>query len=652
MHFKNRCQKDSRWHILFVAVLIFAHAFLGQAEEAKPDVSDPPKWVVPIPYNPRAKLAPVDPSLEMRWILRDHQINAANNETFRHEVRQVLTTAGVNNGSHISVDYDPSYQLLTFHWIKIWRGTNAINRLDPDKIQITQAGLDPELLLYSAEKSALLILEDVRPGDVLDYAYTLQGNNPVFAGSFTGRLAAQLATPIDRSVTRLLWPNGRSLYVQNHGTSVKYTAARRADGTEFTWDLKDVPAGRAEPPLPVWYQPFPWIQLSEFQKWADVNRMELGLFTNGAAISKELSAKIAEWRRLPRAEDQVLAALRFVQEDVRYLGIETGASGYKPEAPSTVFARRFGDCKDKTFLFVTILRALKIEAWPTLVNTRLRHAISQLHPSATVFDHVISQVNVAGQVFWLDATANYERGPLSVRSWPNYGFGLVIKPGATALTAIPLCPVQPRTTVTQYLRLGALDGDTELKVITVSEGPDAESIREYYATTPRSDIEHGYLNYYAKFYPDISQTSPAVFTDNAQANRVEVDEFYSIRRIWHRLPEEAFYHCQVYPENVDGAIHSPAMTMRSMPLGVAYPVHQIFHGEIIVPSFALIHPDDQTVQNPAFYFRRTVGITPTKLLLDYDYQSLTDVVPPDGVATYARQLNSAIELLSYTISSE
>ena len=145
----------------------------------------------------------------------------------------------------------------------------------------------------------------MRAGDVIDYAYSLQGDNPVFAGSFTGRINAQADYPMDRSSTRLPWPVGRSLYVQNHGTAVKYGAVRKYELTEFTWQFTNVPAGRIEPPVPVWYHPLPWVQLSEFQKWPDVNRLALNLFTKrGPAVTRSLAAKIAELKKLPRREDQ------------------------------------------------------------------------------------------------------------------------------------------------------------------------------------------------------------------------------------------------------------------------------------------------------------------------------------------------------------
>jgi hypothetical protein len=301
---------------------------------------------------------------------------------------------------------------------------------------------------------------------------------------------------------------------------------------------------------------------------------------------------------------------------------------------------------------VTILRALGIEAWPALVNTRLRQTVPELHPSATVFDHAVAQVNLDGRSYWLDATANYQRGPLAVRSWPYYGYGLVVRPGATALTAIAPSPALPGTTVTEYIRLGRLDQASELKVVTVAQGLDAEQLRERYATTARYEIEQSNLDYYARFFPDIEQTAPLLYADNEQQNQIEVDEFYTVQNIWSRQPGTTFIHCRIHPANVETAMTPPAISLRTMPLGVSYPEHHIFHAEVMVPVAAIIKPDDQTIENPAFYFHRTVAIAQGKLFLEYEYRSLADAVPPEAVPAYVRQLDSAAELMGYTISSD
>jgi hypothetical protein len=663
----SRVQKVPALAGWIVLVVLIWCAVQAQGQEARPDAAPPANWVVPIPFDPQARLQPVDPSEDMRWILKDCQINAQNNVTFNHEVRQILRSSGVNQGSLISIDYDPGYQLLTFHWVTIWRGTTPLNRLDLNSVEVGQRAPDAEKFLFSAKKSAVLVLDGARAGDVIDFAYSLQGENPVFASRFYDKLQLQANHSIDRLTTRLLWPPGRSLYVQNHGTDLKYSAVRKGAATEFTWTVANVPGWREEPSLPTWYQPYPWVQLSEFQKWSDVNRLVLDLFTNAGPLSPELTRQINEWKRLPDAEDRALAALRFVQDEVRTLENDSAGFGYKPAAPSAVFDRRSGDSKDKSYLLVTMLRALGIDAWPTLVNTLLRQSVANLHPSPTVFDHFVVLANLGGQNYWLDTTARYQRGSLAVRSWPDYRYGLVVHPGATMLAAIGPSPVLPATTVTEQLHLGVLKQDagsavaagstvtqglvSELKVVTVAQGPDADRLREKFANSTRDEIEKDDLHALANLYPEIDQTAPLTYSDDERRNQIEVDEFYSVRNIWKPVPKQLLSQCLVYPWNVKAAMKPPANVGRTMPMNMPYPVHEIFRAIFTVPVLALIAPDEQTIQSPAFYFHRTVAMTQVNISLEYEYRSLTDVVSPEAFPTYLRQLDAAAQLTEYAIVS-
>jgi transglutaminase-like putative cysteine protease len=635
---------------VFLAAVQALAAMTCRANDAAPEVHPPSKWVAPRSFTrPKAEDA-VDPSQDYRWLLLDRQINAQNDEEFVHEARQTLTSAGVQYGSHIMVNYDPTCQSLTFHWARLWRGTNKLDRLDPTRVRVNQAGLDTEEFLFSTKKTALLLLDDVRVGDIVDYAYTIEGSSPALDGKFFDAVQLQFKQPVERAVTRLVWPSSRRLYIKNHLTNLQPVTARKSNAVEFTWIVSNAPALRVEPPTPVWYDPYPWVQLSECQKWAEVNRWALRLFTTTNPPSPELASKIAEWKKLPQPAARVLAALRFVQEDIRYLGMEDGAAGYEPTQPSVVFARRYGDCKDKSLLLLTMLRALKIEAFPVLINTYRRQELAEFQPCPVLFNHTIVRVNLDGQSFWLDPTANYERGLLTARSWPNYGLGLMVAPGLTGLTPIPPCPVQPKTTVTEYLNMGAtLTAESTVKIVTVAEGRDADRLRERFATTARDDIEREKLNNYAKLYPFIRPTQRLLYSDDEQQNRVETTEFYAIERLWTRLPDETDYHARIYSVNVDQALIKPAVSFRAMPLGLEYPVHQIFHAEVYTTSGVPVDPINVRIENPAFYFQRTGGLAQGRLVLNFEYHSWTDVVAPDAVPAYVRNLNTATEALDYTV---
>ena len=66
---------------------------------------------------------------------------------------------------------------------------------------------------------------------------------------------------------------------------------------------------------------------------------------------------------------KVRAIYDYVVQKTRYVALEFGIHGFKPYRCAQIFARGFGDCKDKATLIVTMLGALGIKATPVVVRT-------------------------------------------------------------------------------------------------------------------------------------------------------------------------------------------------------------------------------------------------------------------------------------------
>ncbi|MGH7978810.1 MAG: DUF3857 domain-containing transglutaminase family protein [Limisphaerales bacterium] len=594
-----------------------------------------------------------DSTADDSLLLLEHQINAAKNEIFFHSVRQILTMDGVQNDSTLKIDFDPGCQTLTWHWARIWRDGRHLERLDTNSIQVVRREADLDEAMINGEKTAVLILDDVRVGDIIDYAYSLKGANPVFSGHFSAVVPVELNEPADRLLTRLLWPRGKRLYAIGHGCTVQPTMLVGKDTTEFDWDFREAPAVPEEDSLPAWFDPDQWVQLTDFKTWASVNQWALKLFESADALpfSLALSEKIAEWKQIPNQEQQILAVLRFTQDDVRYFGIEMGASSEKPAAPSTVFSRRFGDCKDKSLFFVTVLRALGIEAFPTLVNSTVGRSIENWRPDAGDFDHCIAEVQYVGGTYFLDPTINWQRGPLAAHYLPNYGVGLVISPWTTGLTVIPQNTGLPKTTTTEYFRLGLVNEPGTLKVVTAAEGGDADRMRATFATTKLSVVERNDTHFYSDLYPGIKMTAPVVVEDDAEQDRFQTTEFYSIDNIWTR-PEKGIHkvECEFYPEGIAALLERPADTDRTQPLGINFPEHQILRTEVTLPIAWPAGAGEKTITDPAFTFRKLYQASGNKVVMEYEYQALSDSVAPDAVGDYLQRIDQCSKLLGNTLT--
>ncbi len=603
-------------------------------------------WVAPLTFQQPAKSDAASTG-DYHELLLDRQVNAVENELFVHVVRQVRTYSGIEHGSVISADFDPDYESLKFHWIKIWRGTNSLNRLDPDKIKLVQN--EPELndLMIFGQQTAVAVLEDVRVGDIIDFAYTIGGANPVYAGRFCDRVPVQLREPIDRLRTRLLWPIQRRVYFTNHLCSVRPVIVNRSNVVELTWDFKQVPALPVEDSLPTWFRPDPFVQLTEFATWGAVNQWALRLFQNPGTISTDLKQKIDQWKTIGRWDDRVLAVLKFVQNDIRYFGIEIGVNGNQPSPPSQVFERRFGDCKDKAFLFVTILRQMGIEAYPVLVNSRARRSLDDWMPSAHAFDHVIAFVRFEGRSYWLDCTA-HQNGTFANYRPPDFERGLVIRADTTRLSVIP-SGSGSQTTISEYFQLRDWTKPADLKVVTVAEGLDAEALRREFAATSRDDILKQYLHFYSRSYPGIKSADKIQYQDDEQRNRVEVTEFYTIDNAWEKAEQRNRYTASFYPVMFSRLMAQPVDKDRHMPLGVPFPRHLIQHTEVILPDFWPGNREDKVISDPAFSFERHIWCNGRRLEMDYEFESLSDFVPPESVAQYLEKLTAASQSMGYSV---
>src|SRR3546814_8384966 len=127
---------------------------------------------------------------------------------------------------------------------------------------------------------------------------------------------------------------------------------------------------------PLRFRRAPGLEFSTFASWADLSRTIAPLYATAGTI-RDSGALAAEVDRIAAATSdpkaRADAALRLVQNEIRYLyrGMEKG--NYVPQAPEATWSLRYGDCKAKTLLLLAMLDQLGIEARPALVSRSEEH---------------------------------------------------------------------------------------------------------------------------------------------------------------------------------------------------------------------------------------------------------------------------------------
>ena len=637
--------------------LVVAIALLGPialAAQAAYHIARPPAWVKPIPAEAAAPTppGPVTEGYEMLLVDFQESVRDRTVERFKHIAYRVLDEGAVQDNSQIEIVFDSSYEQLVIHAVTVQRAGRTINQLKPARIRVVQRESRMDYQIYDGSLSLVLLLEDVRRGDVIEYSYTLRGANPVFSGHYMSEVTLQRTVPLRRLSVRLVWPRERPLFIRRYETTLEPTVRDAGPYREYVWSDTAVPPKLLDDDLPAWYDPLPEIQLSDFASWSQVAAWGDTLFASAGPAPPALAAPLAAIRAAHRTqEERTLAALRFVQEDIRYLGVEIGVNSHLPYSPAVVMRRRYGDCKDKALLLVTMLRELGVTAHPALVSTDYVRHIRDFLPTAGIFDHAIVEAELDGHVYWLDPTALYERGDLASGT-PPFEAALVLGGGAgDSVAAIPpSSSAQPLTEIAVSFDVHGVGVPAGMRVETRYSGRAADGIRSSIRSTSIESMRKRYTSFYAEVYPSIRSEAPPEVHDDEAVNVVRTVERYSIPEFWHASRSQDDTIGTFDALELAKVIPSATAAARSMPLLVDHPVHIRYTIDAQLAQGWNIAARDVTLETPAVRFTYHIRAREDTLSLSYEYQTLADHVSADQAADHLAKLSRAGKLLVFIVT--
>lgn len=590
------------------------------------------------------------------YLLSDEQVRVAGDRLvrYRHIATRAVNERGVEDIANVQISFDPNYQTLTVHRLQVRRGGEVVARAAPAALRLLQRESSLESLVYDGRLTAHVALPDVRVGDVVEYAYSVQGSNPAFGAARFGSFDLEWGVPVAEIRARLLWPRGRPLYWKHHNEAPAAEVVNTGSELDHRWTRRAVPARLVDADSPGWYDPYRWVEWGEFADWGAVVRWALPLYRLPTgplpAVDREV-ARIAAETGDPQA--RLLAALRFVQREVRYLGIEMGANSHAPHPPQTVLQRRFGDCKDKTLLTLTLLARLGIPARPALVHTTERQAVAERLPTPWAFNHVLVRAELNGQPVWLDPTRT-QQGGRQLAQWvqSDHGQALVIAEGAQGFS--PMAGPQARLQRQQLKVLldasAGYEQPARLTITTHATGAAAENLRGTLASQSRDRLQKDYLDYYAATYRDLAVDQPMEVRDDLDANAIELVERYRMPRYWTRDDKTHRWNGNVDVPDLMGWLSRPKALNRQAPLALRHPVDFTLVSEFRLPGPWAMKPDPLHFEHAAFEVRRDeVWKDDHTLVITDRYLSRRDHVPAADMTGYVARLDEARKRLSYTL---
>jgi hypothetical protein len=633
--------------------LLLAFALSGRAAEVAVLISAPPSWV-DLSVTPNFAPTPAaDTSYGYDYLLLDRQVNVREEARYYRTVYRLTTENSLQDGGRVTWGFDPAYERLTVHHVRIIRDGVTQERLQEGLIKTIQQERDLDRHLLNGQLTGLAVLDDVRVGDVVDYAFTREGWNPAFRGNYFDTASAGWSIPVRHARFQVSAPAGRPIGYKSHGdVTLAFSATRQGDEQVLLWEGRDLRPIESESETPSWFTPYPHVRLSEFDAWSDVVKWAEPMYAIPSPMPAVLAEQAARLTRgLSTDADKTVALLQFVQQEVRYLGLELGAGSYQPTDPAVVLARRFGDCKDKTLLFCTLMQAAGLSAYPALLDTDWRDTIDDWMPTPHAFDHVIACIPQADGFLWVDPTLMYQQGELQRRGFPDYRRALVVQAGQDALTKIVVpSTAQSEVRITERFDIVAFDQPARFEVTTTSSGLSADSQRSYFATTTPEQIAKHYVNYYATAYPGLTRSALPVLTDDARNNVVTVVENYEIPDLWSAPNESGEIRAEFFPKPILDYAARPDTTVRTMPLRVSHPTNVQLTTTVNLPEAWKVTPEDRVIESHAFRAKGAILAEGKVVTMTYGWESRAHHVPAKHIVAHVKDLNRFRDSLGYSLT--
>ena len=608
-----------------------------------------PKWVIPINGSSEYTFSKYEVSNGYYMDLIDEQSNYIKQEYFNHYSIKILTNAGVSNTSQLAVSYDTAYQEMSFHYLYIWRNGKKIDKSKDVAFNYLNQELQLSQSIYNGRVTAHYILNDIRVGDKIEYAYTLKGDNPIFESNKLAIYPLQFSNPVSVYSMRILYDNDQSITEVCVGCEDEFQKKKEKDFTEITLRREGLEAIDLEKTIPVRYLPIDYFHLSTAKSWIDISSWAERVFRLDTPVNFDLVFEEI-FLDSTSLDDSINAAIDYVQNKIRYMGIESGIGSIKPFHPNQVIAQRFGDCKDKSLLLVHLLKMLGVEsAYPALVSTRVQAGVGDFLPGAQLFDHCIVNFSHAGRSFWIDATTQLQGGGYQTMTIFDYELALLVKKGENKLTRMKVNDVYSRAEVIEEIDIQSHSTPSTIKIKSRYFGSNADQIRRTLEYVSVKDLSDQLKSNLARLYPNISVSEKLKVFDDFKENVITLTESYNVEGVWDiREMQDGTKKRVIHyePLSLYNYMGRLECEVKKFNVVVGFPANYRQVTSFLLPEIMDASSQVEEVNNAAFWFKKKV--TPqndNKLTLEYTFRTKTKEIKAEEFSKVCSDQNAAVNKL-------
>ncbi|HEY6970911.1 MAG TPA: DUF3857 domain-containing protein [Candidatus Angelobacter sp.] len=432
-----------------------------------------------------------------------------------HLIYRIETQDGVENWAEVRSNWEPWYQAKPEIRARVITSDGVVHWLDPKTLNdLPVHENQPDL--YSDERAYGGPLPALAPGAIEEEEIVTRDTAPFFAGGTVERYFFRFGVPSNKTRFVISHPESLPLHYVLHlvpDATVNKSVTNSVETIVIEKGPLEASTDKRQfaPPDVVLS---PMLEYSTGSSWQQVASEYFRNVNDKMRIS-DVQPLVSKLGLKSEANlESIRKIVAALHKNVRYTGVEFGESNLVPQFPGETLKRKYGDCKDKATLLVSMLGAAGIPARLALLSAGPGEDINPELPGMGGFDHAIVYVPATSSSpeLWIDATAQYSL----VGNLPTMDYGrwaLIADEKTTGLKKIfELTSEKNRHIETREFVLADY-GPAKIVEKNEQSGPTEEDYRDYYSGDTKKIRENSekYIKdaYLADSLTSIDKTEPS-----------------------------------------------------------------------------------------------------------------------------------------------
>jgi hypothetical protein len=426
--------------------------------------------------------------------------NATKSFTVFNRVK-VFNKEGRQKFGEVTIPYIAGSGQPELNHIRTITPEGKVIKPDKDAIRdVTPAKLQ-DYPMYSDVKNKVISMPGLTNGAIIDYSYTLTPERSFLKDDFSSSWLFRSKQPVINSHYQVSYPTDMDVQWTSFGADLSPLVEEEEGRKTLTWKQSNLPKITQQPGMPPVRRISDRILVTSIESWEYYASEFWKLAKGRAAVNSAIRKKAKELTKgLTTEQEKIQAIYNYVATKIRYVAIELGRGKVQPHKASEVFRNKYGDCKDKATLMVSMLDVVGIEAHPVLILSGLNAKTDfEEPPPAKGMNHAIVAVETDKGLDLMDPTCDvcpYDYLPDSDRG--KKALAIVPEDGEVKkiVKTDRFDPADSQVNVSQKVTIDE-KGNTETSIEISHTGYNSYSLKSFlesYSKVRRKQIYRGVLS--------------------------------------------------------------------------------------------------------------------------------------------------------------